>query len=143
MDRVQGGQSVPLLETERQEDLHEIEEDKDRAACEKLQALCKEMSERLAAYVGEDPEFNSHVQALQGALTEYEALRGRRFRARRAYKQVQKWRQELSVYCCYNEVNLLLLQSPRAYACMLCQNKQLVQTEDGEEICAYAQGDEE
>ena len=35
----------------------------------------------------------------------------------------------------YHDVNLLLLESPQSYACMLCQNRQLIETEDGKQIC--------
>ena len=84
-ERIEGSAGVPLLETAgRKEELHEIEEDADRSACEELNALCRKMSFRLAAYVRDDTEFERIVQALQGAVTVHAARRGRRFRATRA-----------------------------------------------------------
>lgn len=99
--------------------------------------------------VAGDIEFESLVSALQASTVEYDEISARlkhkrktgeltrrsKRRLRRAGKDVKKHRQDLNVFMYYHDVNLLLLESPQSYACMLCQNRQLIETEDGDQIC--------
>ena len=131
----------------------ETEEEKQRRQCRELNDLCAVMSHRIEGYLQDDIEFESLVSALQAATEEYEnyadtAPRRRRSgklkrKSRRSLKKLEKdirrKRQDLNVFCFYHSINLRLLESPRAYACMLCKNKQPVTGEDGEEYCRLRQ----
>ena len=56
---------------------------------------------------------------------------------KRARRELEKRQNELNYYCFYKDINAYLLTNPRAYACMLCKNKQLIPWENGEPICKY------
>lgn len=131
----------------------ETEEEKQRRQCRELNDLCAVMSHRIERYLQDDIEFESLVSALQAATEEYEnyadtAPRRRRSgklkrrprrRLKKLEKDIRRKRQDLNVFCFYHSINLRLLESPRAYACMLCKNKQPVTGEDGEEYCRLRQ----
>ena len=131
----------------------ETEEEKQRRQCRELIDLCAVMSHRIEAYLHDDIEFESLVSALQAATEEYEnyaetAPRRRRSgklkrksrrRLKKLEKDIRRKRQDLNVFCFYHSINLRLLESPRAYACMLCKDKQTVTGEDGEEYCRLRQ----
>lgn len=68
-----------------------------------------------------------------------ELTRRSKRRLRRAGKEVRKRREDLNVYMYYHDINLLMLESPRSYACMLCRNKQRTEGDDGEEYCRFRQ----
>lgn len=135
------------------ESSEETEEEKQRRQCRELNDLCAVMSHRIEGFLQGDIEFESLVSALQAATEEYEnyadtAPRRRRSgklkrRSRRRLKKLEKdirrKRQDLNVFCFYHSINLRLLESPRAYACMLCKDKQPVTGEDGEEYCRLRQ----
>ena len=134
---------------EKQEEPEETAEEKARRECRELNALCAVLSEKVGAVLQGDIEFESLVSALQASTVEYDEISARlkrkrktgeltrrsKRRLRRAGKDVKKHRQDLNVFMYYHDVNLLLLESPQSYACMLCQNRQLIETEDGEQIC--------
>lgn len=131
----------------------ETEEEKQRRQCRELNDLCAVMSHRIEGYLQDDIEFESLVSALQAATEEYEnyaetAPRRRRSgklkrksrrRLKKLEKDIRRKRQDLNVFCFYHSINLRLLESPRAYACMLCKDKQPVTGEDGEEYCRFRQ----
>ena len=131
----------------------ETEEEKQRRQCRELNDLCAVMSHRIEGYLHGDIEFESLVSALQAATEEYEnyaetAPRRRRSdklkrksrrRLKKLEKDIRQKRQDLNVFCFYHSINLRLLESPRAYACMLCKDKQTVTGEDGEEYCRLRQ----
>lgn len=131
----------------------ETEEEKQRRQCRELNDLCAVMSHRIEGYLQGDIEFESLVSALQAATEEYEnyaetAPRRRRSgklkrksrrRLKKLEKDIRRKRQDLNVFCFYHSINLRLLESPRAYACMLCKDKQPVTGEDGEEYCRLRQ----
>lgn len=119
---------------------HEIKEDEEKTACLKLRAECSILSKRLHAYIGSDPEYQGYLQLLQGAIAEYEAGGYKKKHEKRKRKQIEKIRQDLNVYCFYNDINFLLLQSPNTYACLICQNRHPEIQEDGTEICMYYEG---
>lgn len=134
---------------EKQEEPEETAEEKARRECRELNALCAVLSEKVGAVLQGDIEFESLVSALQASTVEYDEISARlkrkrktgeltrrsKRRLRRAGKDVKKHRQDLNVFMYYHDVNLLLLESPQSYACMLCQNRQLIETDDGEQIC--------
>lgn len=134
---------------EKQEEPEETAEEKARRECRELNALCAVLSEKVGAVLQGDIEFESLVSALQASTVEYDEISARlkrkrktgeltrrsKRRLRRAGKDVKKHRQDLNVFMYYHDVNLLLLESPQSYACMLCQNRQLIETEDGKQIC--------
>lgn len=134
---------------EKQEEPEETAEEKARRECRELNALCAVLSEKVGAVLQGDIEFESLVSALQASTVEYDEISARlkrkrktgeltrrsKRRLRRAGKDVKKHRQDLNVFMYYHDVNLLLLESPQSYACMLCQNRQLIETENGEQIC--------
>lgn len=127
----------------------ETAEEKARRECLELNTLCAVLSEKIGAVLQGDIEFESLVSALQASTVEYDELsvrlkhkrktgeltRWSKRRLRRAGKEVKKHRQDLNVFMYYHDVNLLLLESPQSYACILCQNRQLVETENGEQVC--------
>lgn len=127
--------------------------EKARRECLELNAFCLELSEKVSALVQGDIEFESLVSSLQAATVEYDELSARlkrkrktgeltrrsKRRLRRAGKEVRKRREDLNVYMYYHDINLLMLESPRSYACMLCRNKQLTEGDDGEEYCRFRQ----
>lgn len=131
----------------------ETPEEKARRECLELNAFCSELSEKVSVLVQGDIEFESLVSALQAATVEYDELSARlkrkrktgeltrrsKRRLRRAGKEVRKRREDLNVYMYYHDINLLMLESPRSYACMLCQNKQPAEGDDGEEYCRFRQ----
>lgn len=139
----------PAEEQTTEEEPEETAEEKARRECRELNALCAVLSEKVGAVLQGDIEFESLVSALQAATVEYDELsvrlkhkrktgeltRRSKRRLRRAGKDVKKHRQDLNVFMYYHDVNLLLLESPQSYACMLCQNRQLIETEDGDQIC--------
>ena len=131
----------------------ETEEEKQRRKCRELNDLCVVMSHRIEGYLQGDIEFESLVSALQAAAEEcenYEKIAPRRRRSgklkrrsrrrlKKLGKDIRRKRQDLNVFCFYHSINLRLLESPRAYACMLCKDKQPVTGEDGEEYCRLRQ----
>lgn len=139
----------PAEEQAAEEDPAETAEEKARRECRELNALCAVLSEKVGAVLQGDIEFESLVSALQASTVEYDEISARlkhkrktgeltrrsKRRLRRAGKDVKKHRQDLNVFMYYHDVNLLLLESPQSYACMLCQNRQLIETEDGEQVC--------
>lgn len=139
----------PAEEQTTEEKPEETAEEKARRECRELNALCAVLSEKVGAVLQGDIEFESLVSALQAATVEYDELsvrlkhkrktgeltRRSKRRLRRAGKDVKKHRQDLNVFMYYHDVNLLLLESPQSYACMLCQNRQLIETEDGDQVC--------
>lgn len=134
---------------EKQEEPEETAEEKARRECRELNALCAVLSEKVGAVLQGDIEFESLVSALQASTVEYDEISARlkhkrktgeltrrsKRRLRRAGKDVKKHRQDLNVFMYYHDVNLLLLESPQSYACMLCQNRQMIETEDGDQLC--------
>ena len=131
----------------------ETPEEKARRECLELNAFCLELSEKVSVLVQGDIEFESLVSSLQAATVEYDELSARLKRKRktgeltrrskrrlcRAGKEVRKRREDLNVYMYYHDINLLMLESPRSYARMLCRNKQLTEGDDGEEYCRFRQ----
>lgn len=122
-----------------------------RSAYYETRAHGKEPTKRQRAEI--EIEFESLVSSLQAATVEYDELSARlkrkrktgeltrrsKRRLRRAGKEVRKRREDLNVYMYYHDINLLMLESPRSYACMLCRNKQLTEGDDGEEYCRFRQ----
>ena len=131
------------------EDRGETEEELARQKCRDLNALCAEFSKKVETALQEDIEFESLVSSLQAATVEYDELSTRlkhkrktgeltrhsNRRLHRARKEVKKHRENLNVFMFYHDINLLLLESPQSYACMLCQNRVLIETENGEQVC--------
>ena len=150
------GQDKPQAEKKNKAKAAEPEEtpeEKARRECLELNAFCLELSEKVSVLVQGDIEFESLVSSLQAATVEYDELSARlkrkrktgeltrrsKRRLRRAGKEVRKRREDLNVYMYYHDINLLMLESPRSYACMLCRNKQLTEGDDGEEYCRFRQ----
>lgn len=139
----------PAAEQAAEEEPAETAEEKARRECRELNALCAVLSEKVGAVLQGDIEFESLVSALQASTVEYDELIARlkrkrktgeltwrsKRRMRRAAKEVKKHRDDLNVFMYYHDINLLILESPQSYACMLCQNRQLIETEDGEQVC--------
>lgn len=106
-----------------------------KADCDALCLLCSKMSDTLRKSIEQDYDFQALNRILSNSLKEYEILESEGRKTKKKRKEVNKYHRELNEYCYYNHINLMLLESPQNYACMICQNKQLVQTEDGDTVC--------
>ena len=122
---------------QEEETREETPEEKSRRECAELMALCLKMSERISQSFAADQEFIALTKAIEGAYEEYRALMETGKRTKRARHELEKRQNELNYYCFYKDINAYILTNPRAYACMLCQNKQLIPWENGEPICKY------
>jgi len=136
--------------TEDPEPTEETPQEKALRECRKLNAECTAMSSHLNEYLESDTDFNALNSALNSAYSEYKLFeeehenvtkkrirRKAKRKMKRKAKEVDKCNEDLTAYCYYRNVNMLLLESPRAYACMLCQNRQPIIGADGEQICEF------
>lgn len=115
----------------------ETAEERARRECGELIALCTAMSEKIRIFMESDSEYVASNLSLTAAFEEYETLQKNGKKTKKAQREVEKRHEDLNAYCFYRQINMLLLESPRAYACNICMNKQITPGIDGEPICKF------
>lgn len=129
----------------------ETEEEKKRKACMIINSMCDQISNAMMSTLCDDVEYESLLTSLQAAEVEYDFLNKNLKRKRntgeltwlsqkklrRISKEIKRHREDLSNYLYYRDMNLLLLESPKSYACMLCGIKDPIDTEDGDTVCRF------